>query len=432
MLTDPPRLQVYVGSEHRTLPMPGMRSRELAALKSGLPNMLNGFRSAVGRKGVALKELAQRALDELDGWATGLAGRLLGSPVTETLDIETFETTLATLLYPVLRAGPSEPPIIELESEVDEETGEDPTWLFPIEFLRVAAPRIDSSRPNDILRRVLGLHAIVVRRGRVPTGNGFIGPGPVPVSALIYETTGREGDLMGPEAQASFFDSNRSHFHMSRWPRGSTFKVDRLRETAVQTFVESEVADELAKQVFMSAGIYPDRVEPFNGAILHVACHYYTKETKYVTQPVPFLSFDQLQTNVGIEALWNSFMVHMTAHVRGENISTCAAERFGQMMVFLNACETAASADHGVSLLEKLFRMGFRHVIASETLLPDPLSTAFARQLYLGLMRGLPLGGALLQARTDLLERYDNPGGLLYTIYGDPWVRFTTRRGDES
>jgi hypothetical protein len=430
MLTNPPRLQAYVGAERLTLPMPGMHPRELSALKSGLPAMLNGFRHAVGRKDVALKELAQGALDELDAWSIGLAGRLLRTPVTKTLDIETFEATLTKLLYPALRANRNDPPVIELESDVDEETGEDPAWLFPIEFLRIAAPPGKPMRPDDVLRRVLGFHAIVVRRGRVPTGPGLTPQGTVPVSALIYDTSGQVGDLKGPEAQARFFDSNKSHFHMSRWPHGAAFQVDRLRDNDFQMFAERDVAFALAKQVFTISGIYPDRIEPFEGAILHVACHYYTNTPERMTQPAPFLSFNRRGINVGIEALWNAFMAHMNVHVNGTNISRSATERFGQMMVFLNACETATSADHGVSLLEKLFRIGFRHIIASETLLPDPLSTAFATQLYLGLMRGLPLGGALLQARTDLLERYDNPGGLLYTIYGDPWLRFSNRRGN--
>jgi CHAT domain len=430
VLADPPGLLVQAGHFEGRFPLPGLYAPELADLKARLPDLLHNFRRAVGIQGVALGALAQRALDELDSWAAGLAARLLGGPVTEEFDVDQLETAIAKLLYPALHRG-GEVPVIVLETEAGG-IGEDATWLLPIEFLRIAEPRRQRPQPNDILRRILGFHAVVVRRGRVPTGPGFLGAGPIPVSALIYETTGDGADLKGPEMQASFFERNRSTFRLRRWPRGANFKPDLLRDiSSLPTYNEKDIADGLVQQVFMTAGLDPEHSEPYMGAIVHIACHYHTKQIPQITQPAPFLSFDgRLSTNVGIDALYDAFASRMGAVVDGASIARTAAQRFGQMIVFLNACETATSADHGGSLLDKLFELGFRHIVASETLVPDPLAAAFATQLYLGMMRGLPLGGALLQARTELLERYENPGGLLYTIYGDPWLRFNTKRGD--
>lgn len=429
VLADPPGLLVRAGRFQGRFSLPGLYAPELADLKARLPDLLHNFRRAVGIQGVALGALAQRALDELDSWAAGLAARLLGGPVTKEFDVDQLETAIAKLLYPALHGGGDDVPVIVLETEAGG-VGEDATWLLPIEFLRIAEPRRQRPRPDDVLRRILGFHAVVVRRGRVPTGPGFLGVGPIPVSALIYETTGDRADLQGPEMQASFFEHNSSTFRIQRWPRGAKFNQDILRDTSWPTYNEKNVADGLVQQVFMAAGLDSKHSEPYTGAIVHIACHYYTKQVSQITQPAPFLSFDRLSTNVGIDALYDAFANRMGIVIDGASIARTAAQRFGQMIVFLNACETATSADHGVSLLDKLFELGFRHIVASETLVPDPLAAVFATQLYLGMMRGLPLGGALLQARSELLERYENPGGLLYTIYGDPWLKFNTKRGD--
>jgi hypothetical protein len=421
ILAAPPSLLIETDSGTGRFPLPGLHHPALVDLKARLPQLLHGFRVAVGIRGVALGALAQRALDELDDWAAGLAGRLLGGLFDQVSDITQFETDVARLLYPALNRGGDEIPVIEVVSGPG--LGEEATWLLPIEFLRVAEPGRARRRPDDVLRRVLGFHAVIVRRRREPTGPATLGKGPIPVSALIYNRLEGSNDVEGPEQQAVFFQQNSSRFHMRRWPRGASFTVDPLSDTRWSVYVEREVASGLAGEVLAAAGLDSAEPAPYHGAIVHVACHYHTEQAPQITQPVPFLTFDQLHTNVGVDALWNAFSqcTNANASVRG-----AAKERFGRMIVFLNACETASSAQNEFSLLENLFLLGFRHVVASETLVPDPLAAAFATQLYLGMMRGLPLGGALLQARKDLLERYDNPGGLLYTLYGDPWLRFNT------
>jgi len=416
--TNPPGLLVQTARAKRKFGLPGLAPAELADLKARLPDMLQTFRRSVGPTSLTLGRYASRALIDLDRWGRGLAARLLGGTATDEYDVDQFEAAVAELLYPVLQSADPETRIIELESETGRE---EDAWLLPIEFLRIAAPARLHPQPKDVLLRALGFQAVVVRHNRIPTGPALLGPDTIPVAALIYEGN----DLVGPAVQAAFLDRHPTIFAPRRWPRGVHYQQDTLAGARWPTCIETDVAAGLADEVLAAAGLGATHVPQarYHGGIVHVACHYHTREAPGLIQSAPFLSFDRLKTNIGIEALWDAFATLTSASGGRPNVARTAVERFGRMLVFLNACETAASAEHRASLLVKLFRLGFRHVIASETLIPDPLGAAFARQFYIGLMRGLCVGAAVLQARTELLERYENPGGLLYTLYGDPWLR---------
>jgi len=47
----------------------------------------------------------------------------------------------------------------------------------------------------------------------------------------------------------------------------------------------------------------------------------------------------------------------------------------------------------------------------------------FAEQLYAHLLAGEPLGESLLATRRYFLEKYNNPSGLLYSMYALPSIR---------
>jgi hypothetical protein len=415
---NPMGLLIEAGDQSGHVPLPGLRISELRDLKLQLPDLLRNFRQTVGHQDLSLDETyARQASDQLDIWAAGLAARLVGGSQEGGPIERDVESEIAWLLAPALRASADEAPVIELSSDPAFGT-EDPASFFPIEFLRVIE-LARSRAPRDVLARVLGLRA-VVSRGECTSQIGLVGGPTVPVSALIYE--GEE--LEGPERQAAFFDRHRGTFRTQRWPQGTVFPTnDLVAEGQLVTDLETAVAAAFVKEVLTVAGLVPVMRPNYNGAIVHIACHYHAEPIAELDQSAPFLSFRGHTTNVGIESLWNAFNYEIDALGPRSRVGRTARERFGQMIVFVNACATGARLVHGVSLLEKLFRIGFRHIIASESLIPDPLSDAFARQLYLALMRGLPLGAAVLQARIDLVERHNNPGGLLYTLYGDPWLR---------
>jgi hypothetical protein len=411
---NPIGLLIEAGGVRGYIPLPGLQFDELKDIKLRLPEQLRNFRQTVGHRDLSLDQVtASRARDQLNSWGMGLAELLTGKDPEGSAKRD-IEAEIARLLAPALQLSGDDAPVIELCS--DSAFGrEDAAWFLPIEFLRVA--ELPGRPPRNVLARVLGLRAVVVRSESSAPG-GIIGGRTVPVSALIYEGD----DLAGPERQAAFFDRHSETFVTKRWPQDTTFTVNDLVPVGdLHTDLETEVAAGLVEEVLAAARLVPE-TQPYLGAIIHIACHYFADSIDGLDQSAPFLAFRGHMTNVGIDSLWNAFVVQLRAPDRPE-VVRLARERFGQMIVFVNACATGANMAHGVSLLEKLFQLGFRHIIASETLIPDPLSDSFARQVYLALMRGRPLGAAVLQARLDLVERHDNPGGLLYTLYGDPWLR---------
>jgi hypothetical protein len=418
IMANPMGLFIEAGGMRGRIPLPGLRLSELKDIKLGLPEQLRNFRQAVGHRDLSLDETtAQRARNELDAWAAGLAALLLGDNAGRGSIQRDIEFEIACLLAPALR-GSADAPVIELYN--DPAFGdEDPASYFPVEFLRVA--ELAHRRPaRGVLTRILGLRAVIVRSKYAAPKGVVVGGPTVPVSALIYEGD----DLAGPERQAEFFNRHGNTFETRRWPQGAEFpRNDLVAAGHLETYVETDVAAGFAGEVLKVARVVPVLQADYKGAIVHIACHYHAEPIALLDQAAPFLAFDGHTTNVGIDSLWNAFSVQMAASGGRPSIACDARERFGQMIVFVNACSTGAAAAHGVSLLEKLFRLGFRNIIASETLIPDPLSDSFARQVYLALMRGRSLGAAILQARIDLVERHDNPGGLLYTLYGDPWLR---------
>jgi hypothetical protein len=69
-----------------------------------------------------------------------------------------------------------------------------------------------------------------------------------------------------------------------------------------------------------------------------------------------------------------------------------------------------------------LFNVGNRGVIGTETRIPDQFAAEFSEQFYLNLVRGATLGMAVFNARWTLLKRRNNPLGLLYSVYANPYA----------
>lgn len=101
-------------------------------------------------------------------------------------------------------------------------------------------------------------------------------------------------------------------------------------------------------------------------------------------------------------------------------------------LVFVNACASAALDPSGVGSFPEVFAddrfLGF---IGTETAMPDPFASAFAEAFLTRLLlkpQPEPLGRALHRARWDMLQKYKNPLGLLYSAYADPdlQVRYPT------
>jgi hypothetical protein len=96
----------------------------------------------------------------------------------------------------------------------------------------------------------------------------------------------------------------------------------------------------------------------------------------------------------------------------------------GYPLIIMNACETGNLNPLYTSYFAAAFlKYGARGVVATECAVPDDFAADFAEQLYTHLLAGEPLGESLLSTRTYFLEKYNNPSGLLYSMYAPPSIR---------
>ena len=426
LVANPPGLEIRAGRRAKEVSLPGLR--RLPSIRQRIPDLLRGVRQAVGLEGVKLSDdygQVQRALLELDVCADSIGEEWLRGTEPRKA-VADLENELAEFISPALHTA-GETPIIELiplSKEDRAELGFDQSfedWSLPLEFMRIAEPSTRSAAsasPDRRLRRFLGMRAIIVRRRREPSGSPAIGTGRVPIAVLAYD-----GSLLkGPQRQAVFFRGHRDVFADSHWPAGQTFPLERTLTSRPPPYVETSVAAGLADQILNAATFGRTKAEAYTGAILHFTCHYSSKAIPGLDQSAPFLSFDEFRKNVSVGRLEGTISHVYQTRKDGQAPPTPGAY-FAKMFVFINACESASNDPLDAGMLSMLFDKGFRHVVASETLIPDGLASEFSDRFYIALRRGLTLAEALLQARRDLVERCDNPGGLFYTLYGDPGIK---------
>ncbi|WP_226591692.1 CHAT domain-containing protein [Microseira wollei] len=87
-------------------------------------------------------------------------------------------------------------------------------------------------------------------------------------------------------------------------------------------------------------------------------------------------------------------------------------------LVFLNGC---ATGDYGpesyVSLIDDFLNAGASGVVGTECPVSEKFAEHFATEVFKRLFSGEPMGKAMLAVRRELLEKYSNPLGLVYSLY---------------
>lgn len=92
--------------------------------------------------------------------------------------------------------------------------------------------------------------------------------------------------------------------------------------------------------------------------------------------------------------------------------------------VILNACRTSVMNPlYTSSWARKLWEHGARGVLATDLKVRDDFAAAFSVELYSDLLRGIPIGKALLNARWHFWEKERNPLGLAYALYSPPSIK---------
>jgi hypothetical protein len=171
----------------------------------------------------------------------------------------------------------------------------------------------------------------------------------------------------------------------------------------------------LAEQIFDPRLLLAGGRRSIPDQILHFACHCYAN----LNSPLD----NEIELSGGGREL------RLTLGTIGEDLIALGAHpkkrTFELPLVVMNACGSARMHATSVLSFPYLFLMnGNRGFIGSEIEVPDDVAAAFSKALYERfLLRRLPLGRSLLEARNHLLHTFSNPLGIVYSSYADPQLR---------
>jgi hypothetical protein len=361
-------------------------------LRKELPLRLDPLRKHIGVVNPLLNEQEiKRASGHLDRVGYGILALLLqgsGRTASDTM------ADLIEFLAPVFLVKPAPArPLVEIEAAATD----DLAWRMPFEFFPVAPALNPQLAPREDLERFLGFRAEIVRSLR--PGSIEIErdrKGRVPVH--LFAHTGEP--LKGMRDQTEFLHTNTTV--VSEWPVGHIV-ADAY-----------EGVSQLAERLLSLSPPGPDGTIR---SIAHFSCHYVAggpDREGYTNKPTLFFG-ESGATDINIDIF----------ELRGEleaKLPPRAPSPFAALF-FLNTCESAAGGSYGNTLLGFLQDRKATAILGSETSLPDRLAGEFAIEFYRGLLRSVPVGKAVLEARRRLLERYGNPVGLFYTFFGNPLLQ---------
>lgn len=108
-----------------------------------------------------------------------------------------------------------------------------------------------------------------------------------------------------------------------------------------------------------------------------------------------------------------------------QELRTFGIEIKDKPLVIINACEAGIMNPLSVSNFVNIFlNLGARGAIATECTVPDQFAADFSRKFYeYFLEQKRPLGESLLATRQYFLNEYNNPSGLLYSMYAPPNIQ---------
>lgn len=113
--------------------------------------------------------------------------------------------------------------------------------------------------------------------------------------------------------------------------------------------------------------------------------------------------------------------------LRNGDIESWVLKACGERLGFLNVCSAARGAQQGAETVAEVLNIrGMGSVIAAAADVSQELAAAMTHSIYERLCAGLTVGEALAGSRAALADEYhDNPGLLLWTLYGKYNLRLT-------
>jgi hypothetical protein len=348
-------------------------------------SQLLAFKDAVGEELTLAPDRTSAALETLRLKTNALASDLLGS-------LDVFDR-LAELCYRALPASAArvdgDVQVVDVEAP---QSAFEPLELLPLLDLRwPAEPSGDQRDIEDAASSFLGFAAVVRRlppasldpeatlRNEPTLAVGFIRDGTMPGSSDELDLLKELGhlDLTAP------------------WPDGSVTSVAVARDLAASLFGGTR-GDGTAVEVH------------------HFACHVFSSRGPAQSWSLRVGSADSA-AEVTIEELL----------VRLRDLRKRAASPpRPKPLVFMNACGSSTIVPSStISFPWVALQNGNRAFIGTETRIPDAFAAQFSKVFYQQLLLGATAGVALHSARWQMLRRYGNPLGLLYSLYGDADLR---------
>lgn len=370
-----------------------VRRDSLVRARNDLGDFLFAVKELVGNA-LHVTDMAalDRAMQKLDGRSCTLIGDLVDDRLTPSG--ENFVDDLNAALHD--RWQWWDPPVIEIRAPADVQ--------FPFELLsivdRPTTPR-PIHEPSDLPARCnsfLGFRAVIRRIPQTDEDAAEVGldqDRTLQASPALPIDFIRHVGLDGPAKEQAFLSSQPKKIELrGPWPDDISSDTDEIRRR-------------LATMLYWAG---PDT--GIRDQILHFACH------------CKALAGAGDNARVLVQGRTKGPEVDLTiGDLRREfGRRTLDGERreFVLPLVFMNACGSAELDPREASSFPAFFlNGGYRGFIGTETNVPDTFAAQMSQAFYSKLLGGQSVGDALQSAKWAMVLRYNNPLGILYTLYAD-------------
>jgi hypothetical protein len=338
---------------------------------------LDNMKAEVRRSTVTIED-ASRALQLLNTRGLSLMMQIFRDRRDHVVDI--FQES-----FPLWRSDPN-PAVITTAAALNR--------FMPLEFLPLFElspwpPCHDWETLQEAARRFPGFSTVIKREFRdltVPQDLVLYNEPRLPLKCFV------EKSLPGVKTEVSFFIANEDNIDIDGpWPT-----------SALKKFPEA-----MAGYLQYGDQGFKGQVRAPMDQVQHFICH---AETDHSVSADSFLklSYGNIVTIAELQA---SFATS------GQKKRSSSGP-----VIFLNACGTSKIDPMAVTSFPRFFLEDNqnRGVIGTETNVPDRLAAEFSKCFYQGLLKGLNLGKAIYEAKWTMLRDFNNPLGILYTVYADP------------
>lgn len=355
------------------------------------------------------------AVRRLDTMGRALLQAILGSDGTrEVAEFLKHEIAFAQkgCLYSHLRSAP----VVELHTCVDPRRRHEFSEIIPIEFLPLfGAPDIPNVFDAESLARAMvrftGMYASVRRSGLWPVDPRESIDAREGLRMKVFVHHGQD-DADYEETSFAQLKSSRLVDMDEPWPRRDWIPAGVAPSAAELQLGQHRMIDALFDQLGSVAGKNDTRLDHVH----HVFCHADTRGPRFDEHFLRLTARSASDAEaehayaLGLEEMLDSFSRRLQ---RGDPVPRAA-------IIFLNACASLRTDSQCLSSLPGLFLQTHAGVIGTEAKIPTNVAATFSRSFYRFMFAGHDVGQSLHHSRWGLVREFNNPLGILYTLYAKP------------